>query len=192
MAIYLNLLKPFIDRASALIMTIFLCPFFLILYILVKLDSKGPFLYIQKRIGRAGTIFSIYKIRSMIHSAESQAQYYTEKNDRRITRLGRVIRKTSIDELPQMFNVLNGSMSLIGVRPDTPQQEKNYMAHEWIERHRLKPGITGLAQSTIRSSSTHRRRLKYDLFYVRNACFVLDIIIIYRTMKILFKKGVQN
>ncbi|MAZ80131.1 MAG: sugar transferase [Gammaproteobacteria bacterium] len=192
---YEHFLKYFFDILFALLACFFLLPIFLLLFILVKSDTKGSFLFKQARIGKANQIFTIYKIRTMTKEASINAnntnlKYVTTSlNDSRITRIGSILRKFHLDELPQLFNVIKCDMSIIGVRPDTPYQENDYSKSVWKKRNLLRPGITGLSQ--IKSDSTgfnHRKRNKYDLFYVTNKKkFKLDTYIFFKTLLKLFK-----
>lgn len=118
---------------------------------------------------------------------KSNDNYYTSPNDVRITSVGSFLRKFSLDELPQLINVYNGSMSLVGPRPDDPRMKSIYTTDDFINRHKVKPGITGLAQVKGRSNLTPRQRLKYDLFYVNHCSFALDIMILKLTFLQLFK-----
>ncbi len=153
--------------------------------LLIKLESKGPVLFVQNRNGLGNELFKCYKFRSMtLNSSKAQAK----KEDRRITKIGRIIRKTSIDEFPQFFNVLKGNMSVVGPRPHMEIHNNDY--EKYVEsfqlRHTVKPGITGMAQSRgfrgeIREDLDIINRIKYDIFYIRHWSFALDIKIIIRT-----------
>ena len=124
----------------------------------------------------------------MVSNAEKIGGYSTQINDNRITKIGKILRKTSIDELPQVINILIGNMSFIGPRPDVPEQKVNYTEEEFVKRHKILPGITGLAQCRNRHNNTNSSRKKYDLFYNRKVSLVLDVKIILWTLKVL-KKG---
>lgn len=180
--------KKLIDFiVSFILLLILLIPFGLIA-ILIKIDSKGNVFYRQIRIGQNCKEFKIFKFRTMVSNADQLGGYSTVKNDIRITKLGQFLRKTSLDELPQIVNVILGDMSLIGPRPDVPAQMENYTKYEWINRHNVKPGISGLAQCRNRHNITNSGRKKYDLFYNRKLNFILDLKIILWTLKVL-KKG---
>ncbi|WP_337661262.1 sugar transferase [Erythrobacter sp. Alg231-14] len=163
-------------------------PLILALMAWIKLDSPGPALFRQTRIGRGGIPFEILKLRSMVTDAEMQGGYVTQVADPRITRAGALVRRTSLDELPQFFNVLRGDMSLVGPRPDTPMQESNYASQDWQNRHQVRPGITGLAQARLRSSATKEQRLSLDLEYAADATMRRDIIILFETVRTLFTR----
>ncbi|MGB5077795.1 MAG: sugar transferase, partial [Sphingorhabdus sp.] len=122
------------------------------LILIIKCSDTGPVLFRQKRVGRYCQEFTIYKFRTMVVDAERRGGHATMENDPRITRIGRILRKTSMDELPQLFNVVCGDMSIVGPRPDVPAQQSEYSPEDWKLRHSVRPGITGLAQSTSRSS----------------------------------------
>lgn len=158
--------------------------------IAIKIGDTGPVLFRQRRIGRSCQEFTIFKFRTMVVNAERLGGHSTASDDRRITKIGKVLRKTSLDELPQILNVLRGDMSIVGPRPDVPAQQQEYTAEQWKMRHSVRPGITGLAQAKLRSSATPQERLQLDLEYVDNATVVNDIKIIARTVRqVLFKGG---
>ena len=165
-----------------------LAPLLLVLFVWIRLDSPGPALFRQQRIGRGTQPFTIYKFRSMIADAEARGGYSTTTGDPRITRVGAMVRRTSLDELPQLFNVLRGDMSLVGPRPDTPMQESNYTPSDWQRRHTVRPGITGLAQARLRSAATAEERLALDLDYAANANLARDFPILFETVRALFKR----
>ncbi len=202
----------FLDRFLSLIALIILSPVLIIIAIIIKLDSKGSVFYKQVRIGKDRIPFNIYKFRSMftdpkrfsgqlnadqsLNDEEKKAlrQSFTTKNgsDPRITKIGKFIRRTSIDELPQLINVLVGDMSLVGPRPDTPIQEIDYTQEEWVKRHLVKPGITGLSQISGRSILTLKESIRLDLEYVDNYGIKLYFKIIFKTfIQVLLSKGVN-
>ncbi|RZS99275.1 exopolysaccharide biosynthesis polyprenyl glycosylphosphotransferase [Aquimarina brevivitae] len=160
-----------------------------VLYILVKMESSGPFLYKHRRNGINYKEFTCYKIRSLrYHSSEHEDQ--VQKNDKRVTKIGRFLRKTSIDELPQFFNVLLGDMSVVGPRPHMPRYTEEYAKridkYNFIFRHAVKPGLTGLAQikgyrGEIINKEDIINRVKYDIFYIENWSLLLDLKIIFET-----------
>jgi lipopolysaccharide/colanic/teichoic acid biosynthesis glycosyltransferase len=167
-----------------------LAPVLLAVALLVRLDSPGPVFFRQVRVGQERRSFHILKFRSMVVDAEKMGGYSTSDGDRRITPVGRFIRRTSLDELPQLINVLRGDMSIVGPRPDVPAQEALYTAEEWVERHRVRPGITGLAQAGLRSAATPEQRKQLDLEYVRKRSLVLDCAIVLNTVRqVVFKGG---
>lgn len=180
--------KRVIDFTASFTLFIFLLIPFLIIAVLIKLDSKGSVFYRQNRIGQDCKEFKIFKFRTMVSNADKIGGYSTSKNDSRITKIGQFLRKTSLDELPQVINVILGDMSLIGPRPDVPAQKINYTETEWIKRHIVKPGISGLAQCRNRHNITNSGRKKYDLFYNKKVRFILDVKIVFWTLKVL-KKG---
>lgn len=185
-------IKTILDIFAGVVLTIATLPIVILLMILVVLESKGPPIFKQQRVGLNGQLFTIYKIRSMTFSPNNSGTFFTSTNDSRITKIGYFLRKTSLDEFPQFWNLLLGQMSLIGPRPNVPQQRSLYSSCEWDVRNSVKPGITGLAQSTFRSLATEKNRTRLDLFYARKYNLPLDLIILKRTLQILFKKGVQN
>lgn len=161
----------------------------LIISIAIKLESKGPVLYRQERIGEDGKVFSLFKFRSMRTDAEAKGPVWAEENDRRVTRVGRVIRKLRFDEIPQMINVLKGEMSFVGPRPERPFFV-DHLKHEipfYSQRHAVKPGITGWAQICYRYGSSKEdalEKLKYDLYYIKHMSLLFDLMIIFETIKI--------
>lgn len=177
------MVKTLLDRGAALfLLGVLFVPVFIPLWLLIRATSKGDAIYGQPRVGKGCKAFILYKFRSMYQDADKQG-YQTQDADPRITPVGRVLRKTSLDELPQLFNVLKGDMSLVGPRPDTPMQKSNYSEENWQLRHSVRPGITGLAQVNGRSNMGHEERLVYDLEYVRNKSLRLDLMILLRTLR---------
>ena len=149
----------------------------------VRLSDGGPAFYRQRRVGRGCMPFEMLKFRSMVVNADKVGGFATASNDARITSIGRVLRRTSIDELPQLWNVLVGDMSLVGPRPDVPAQESLYDPEDWKMRHSVRPGLTGLAQATTRSMGTFEQRTAMDLQYVRQANLWLDLRILVMTVR---------
>ncbi|MGB0273832.1 MAG: exopolysaccharide biosynthesis polyprenyl glycosylphosphotransferase [Flavobacteriaceae bacterium] len=185
--IFKAFLKRVFDVLFSLIVILFFLSWFVpLVAIIIVLDSKGTVFFIQKRPGRHGKMFSCIKFRSM--TVNKNTEKSATRNDARITRIGKFIRKTSIDEFPQFFNVLKGDMSVVGPRPNLTSQNKQYsnVFQDYAKRMYLKPGITGLAQvSGARGGIEHdlemKHRIKYDIFYIRHWSFALDIKIIIRT-----------
>ncbi|MEC7727120.1 MAG: sugar transferase, partial [Pseudomonadota bacterium] len=172
-------------------------PLMILTAIAIKLEDgfKAPVFYSQERVGLNGRIFRVHKFRSMITDAEKNGAVWASRNDTRVTRVGEVIRKLRVDELPQIFNVLNGSMSFVGPRPERPVFVKQ-LAEKipfYDERHRVKPGLTGWAQLCFAyadSEEDTREKLRYDLYYIKNQSLLLDLLIIIQTVEVvLFKKG---
>ncbi|TGX50369.1 sugar transferase [Sphingomonas gei] len=150
---------------------------------IVRVSDGGPAIFRQVRVGRGGRPFEILKFRTMIVNAEKAGGYRTADRDPRITAIGAFLRRTSLDELPQLLNVLKGDMSIVGPRPDVPSQESEYAPEDWQLRHTVRPGITGLAQALKRSTATPEERTAIDLRYVRSASFLLDLRIILMTAR---------
>jgi lipopolysaccharide/colanic/teichoic acid biosynthesis glycosyltransferase len=183
------ILKRFIDVIVAAIALLLLLPVLFCVGIAVRIDSPGPAIFRQVRIGRGCREFQIFKFRSMVRDAPRLGGHSTAMGDPRITRAGRFIRRTSLDELPQLLNVLIGDMSIVGPRPDVPAQRAEYTEEQWRERHTVRPGITGLAQATLRSNATPAQRLELDLRYVRERSMWLDIKIVLGTVRQLIRAG---
>ncbi len=177
--------KRAMDLVGSAVGMVLLSPFLLLVAILIKLDSKGPVFFVQERMGLDTRPFLIFKFRSMRADAEAEGPGWTVKDDPRVTRLGRFIRKYSIDELPQFINVLLGDMSLVGPRPEQPAFVDQFrrLVPRYMERHREKAGITGWAQvNGLRGDTSIIERTKYDLWYIENWSIWLDIKILIRTI----------
>ena len=192
----MSLGKRFIKRTFDIISCSFavllLSPLFLIIALMVKLSSKGPVFFRQKRVTRDGRVFEMLKFRSMrTDMPEQNGPHWTEEDDPRVTKLGRILRKTSLDELPQFFNVLSGSMSLIGPRPERPElvEEFKKTIPGYDLRHKVKAGISGWAQvNGLRGNTSIEKRVAFDLYYIRNWSVFLDFKIVILT----FFKGFIN
>jgi lipopolysaccharide/colanic/teichoic acid biosynthesis glycosyltransferase len=183
------LIKRGTDVLASLVCLLLLAPVLCLVALAVFRDGGRPVLFRQTRLGRGGQAFQMYKFRSMIVNADKRGGYFTSENDPRITPVGRFIRRTSLDELPQLFNVLKGDMSLVGPRPDVQAQRALYTDADWALRCRVRPGITGLAQALYRSDSTQTQRLEADLHYARDASLWLDIKICWWTLRRLGGRG---
>ena len=190
--------KRLFDVTASSALLFFTAPIIFLFALLVKLESKGPAFYRQTRVGLFGQPYSVVKLRSMRQDAEVGGKaVWAEKNDPRITRIGNFIRKVRIDELPQIWNVLQGEMSFVGPRPERPEfvadleQQLSYYA----ERHMVKPGITGWAQVNYpygASIDDSRHKLEYDLYYAKNYTPFLDLLILLQTIRVvLWPEGVR-
>ncbi len=180
---YLRMKRAVDVTASAVILTLF-APLLLLAMLLIRLSSPGPVLFRQVRVGKDGELFEILKLRTMVQDAEKDGpQLCAGKRDSRLTPVGRFLRATHLDELPQLWNVLRGEMSLVGPRPERPvfveQFEKELPRYR--DRHRIAPGITGMAQVYGYYHSTAREKLRFDLMYLYHANLWLDLCIIVRT-----------
>ena len=193
-----TIIKRLEDIIISTTMLILLSPLLLITSILIKFDSKGPVLFVQDRVGQNQKEYMVHKFRSMVENAEKETgPVWAQTNDGRITRVGRVIRKCRIDELPQLWDVFTGKMSMVGPRP-----ERKYFTDDlenkipyYTERFKVKPGITGWAQVSYNYGATVEdaiEKLNYDLFYIKNLSITLDLVIIIRTVKtVLFGRGAR-
>jgi sugar transferase (PEP-CTERM system associated) len=188
----------FMKRATGLILSglglLLALPLIGLIALAIKLDSKGPVIFKQERSGEDGRIFKLCKFRSMIDNAEPNGPEWAKDDDPRITRVGRIIRKYRLDEIPQMWNVLKGDMSFVGPRPERPEFviKLSEMIPYYSERHTVKPGITGWAQVSYRYGASVQdalEKLKYDLFYIKNMSLVMDLIIMFKTAKIVLLKS---
>ena len=189
----LNLIiKRILDFVLTLVGTVIISPILLVIAILIKCSSKGPILFKQDRLGYHGKTFRILKFRTMVVNAEHMGTgvVINEKDDPRVTKIGRFLRSTSLDELPQVFNVLKGDMALVGPRPPVTYHPydgyKNYP--EWAKkRFEMRPGMTGLVQTTIRSDAPWDDRMKIDCEYVDKFSVPFDIKILFDTVKTVIK-----
>ena len=181
-----SVLKRSLDLGLSILGTILLMPFFLIIALLIKTTSKGPVFYRQERIGFDGKDFFIYKFRSMKLDAEKETgPVWATKNDPRVTTIGRILRRTSLDELPQLINILLGDMSIVGPRPERKffVEKFSKSVPKYLERHRVKSGMTGWAQiHGLRGNTPIEDRTRYDIYYVENWSLALDFKIILRTL----------
>lgn len=183
---YKNFFKRFFDILFAVIIFIVSSPVLLILAIAIKLDSKGPVIFKQVRVGKDGKVYDMYKFRSMCVGAEQQeGGVFCKKGDARVTKVGALIRATSLDELPQLVNILKGEMSFIGPRPVLTYYPKewNEYTEEELKRFDVLPGITGWAAVHGRKTNTIEARFAYDNYYVDYLSLWLDIKIIFMTIK---------
>ncbi len=183
-------IRPMVDFSIALISLIIASPVFVVIGMIIKISSSGSVFYTQVRVGKNGQYFNIIKFRTMNTDAESKTgPVWASKADTRITGLGRFLRKTHMDELPQLINVLIGDMSVIGPRPERPHfidmLSKEIRGYE--RRLSVKPGITGLAQCSHKYDETIRdvrRKLRYDVLYIEKMCLMLDLKILWRTLSV--------
>jgi lipopolysaccharide/colanic/teichoic acid biosynthesis glycosyltransferase len=182
-------MKRLFDIFCSGIALLALAPFLVAIYLAVKVSSPGPGIYRQIRVGLNGQTFPMYKFRSMVVGADLSGGYQTAPRDPRITQIGGWLRRTSLDELPQLLNVLLGHMSIVGPRPDVSPQVALYSKQDNISRHAVRPGITGLAQATLRSDATAKQRLKLDLEYAKRPSFLTDLKILVLTARQIWLKG---
>lgn len=194
--------KRILDLIVSIPLLILISPLWLIIVIWIKADSPGPAIFRQQRVGLKGDIFTIYKFRTMVPNADAVMKakieklkregkfdadnfIFQEKDDPRITGSGRFLRKTSLDELPQLLNIINGTMSVVGPRPEVPEIADQYTP-EQRTRLNMPPGVTGLAQINGRSELTLSETLRYDIEYVKRWSFWLDVKILWRTFFVVF------
>ena len=183
-------LRPLVDYCISFLGLLIASPIFLVIGIIIKVTSPGSVFYTQSRMGRNGRTFNIIKFRTMCVDAESQTgPVWAKKNDARITSFGRFLRKTHMDELPQLINVLKGDMSIIGPRPERPFFSEIFKDEidGYTRRLSVKPGITGLAQCYHRYDETIRdvkKKLRYDILYIERMCWMLDMRIIWKTVNV--------
>lgn len=180
---YLKIIKPLGDFVVALTGLLVLSPVFIIVMLALYVANSGKAFFFQKRPGKNERIFSIVKFKTMNDKTDEHGRLLSDAE--RLTAVGRIVRKTSLDEIPQLINVLKGDMSLIGPRPLLPEYLPRYTA-EQRKRHQVKPGITGLAQVKGRNQMMFSERLKNDVFYVENLTFSLDLKILILTIRSIF------
>ena len=180
------LAKRLVDIVGSLVGLVLISPVLLGIAILVKCTSKGPIIFKQERVGLHNKTFNMYKFRTMeIQKASEEQKAWTVKNDPRVTKIGRVLRKTSLDELPQLFNILVGQMSLVGPRPERPHFVEKFKEDipRYMVKHQVRPGLTGWAQiNGYRGDTSIRKRIEYDIYYIENWTMGLDIKIMFLTI----------
>ena len=193
-----DFVKRFADIICSAIAIILLSPFFIIISIAIKATSKGPVIFVHKRVGKNGKKIGIYKFRSMVMNAEELIEKFTPeqkeefkknfklKNDPRITKIGKFLRKTSLDELPQLFNILKGDLSIVGPRPIMEVETKIYGEYKDMLLS-VKPGLTGFWAANGRSDTSYKRRRAMEIYYVKKRSLLFDIKIIFKTVISVFK-----
>ena len=193
-----DFVKRFADIICSAIAIILLSPFFIIISIAIKATSKGPVIFVHKRVGKNGKKIGIYKFRSMVMNAEELIEKFTPEqkeefkknfkleNDPRITKIGKFLRKTSLDELPQLFNILKGDLSIVGPRPIMEVETKIYGKYKDMLLS-VKPGLTGFWAANGRSDTSYKRRRAMEIYYVKNRSLLFDIKIILKTVISVFK-----
>lgn len=193
-----DFVKRFADIICSAIAIILLSPFFIIISIAIKATSKGPVIFVHNRVGKNGKKIGIYKFRSMVMNAEELIEKFTPeqkeefkknfklKNDPRITKIGKFLRKTSLDELPQLFNILKGDLSIVGPRPIMEVETKIYGEYKKMLLS-VKPGLTGFWAANGRSDTSYKRRRAMEIYYVKNRSLLFDIKIILKTAVSVFK-----
>lgn len=188
--------KRFLDVTASFLGLVLLSPLLLAVSILIKIDSRGPVIFRQKRIGRNGKVFEIYKFRSMCVGAEKTGSgVYSGKGDARVTRIGKILRATSIDELPQLLNILKGEMSFVGPRPPLTSHPWKYEEYTDFQKRmfEVRPGITGWAQVNGRKDVEWHKRIELNVWYVDHMSLLLDIKIMFMTaFKVLTNADNEN
>jgi lipopolysaccharide/colanic/teichoic acid biosynthesis glycosyltransferase len=183
---YFQFSKRIMDIIGSLIAIIITLPLWPIIMLLINYDTKGSILFKQNRIGLNGNEFEIYKFRTMFSEAPVYGPCPVDNNDSRVTKIGRWLRKTSLDELPQLFNILKGEMSLVGPRPEMAFQVKGYTSIE-KQRWMVKPGLTGLWQITPHRNTEPYENPEFDQYYILNQSLTLDLVIMVMTCFFIFK-----
>ena len=188
---YYENIKSSIEFIFALLLLIIAVPICILACIAIYVELRVNPIYTQKRVGLNGRVFKIYKLRSMYLDAEKNGPKWASENDERITKVGRIIRKIRIDELPQLVNILKRDMSFIGPRPERPELIKEFIKYipDFNDRLLVKPGITGWAQVNGGYSLTPKEKLEFDKYYIRNRGFKLDLLIIVKTIIVIFTRN---
>lgn len=189
--------KRFIDIICGLVGCIAFLIAFIFVAPIIHFTDKGPVFYNAERRGKGGKTFKMYKFRSMMVNApdirSEDGSTYNGENDPRVTKIGKIMRKTSIDELPQFINVLKGDMSMIGPRPKLPRTPLSEMSEERLRRYEVRPGITGYSQAYFRNSATADEKFKHDIYYIENLTFMMDVKILIQTaVSVLKRKNIYN
>ena len=178
--------KRAVDIVGSFLGLIIISPLLLVVSIIIKITSKGPVIFKQERVGLHNKTFKMYKFRTMyVQAPDEEEKAWTVKGDARVTKVGRFLRKTSIDELPQLFNILKGNMSIVGPRPERPQFVEKFKEEipRYMIKHQVRPGLTGWAQvNGYRGDTSIRKRIDYDLYYIENWSMALDIKIMFLTI----------
>jgi exopolysaccharide biosynthesis polyprenyl glycosylphosphotransferase len=183
---YVPYVKPIFDILVSVILLVMLSPILLIIVVLIKMNSKGPVIFKQDRVGKDGKVFEMYKFRTMDVDSNPYSVNPLDQNDPRITKIGKFLRKSSFDELPQLFNVLKGDMSIVGPRPEMPFIVEQYNENH-RERLRVLPGVTGLWQLSGDRKKAIHENMDYDLYYMQNVSFFMDIAILIETLIFAFR-----
>lgn len=183
---YKKYIKRCLDFIIALISIIIFSPVLITLFILVKIKLGSPVIFKQQRPGRGEKIFTMYKFRTMIDEKDSEGNYLPD--EKRLTKFGKVLRSTSLDELPELFNILKGDMSIVGPRPQLIK-DMMFMTPQQRKRHSVRQGLTGLAQVSGRNNISWEKKIEYDLDYIENITFLGDLKIVFKTIKKVFKRA---
>ena len=187
---YYESIKSSIELIFSLLLLIIAVPICILACIAIYVELRVNPIYTQKRVGLNGRVFKIYKLRSMYIDAEKDGPKWASENDERITKVGRIIRKTRIDELPQLVNILKRDMSFIGPRPERPEFIKEFIKYipDFNDRLLVKPGITGWAQVNGGYSLTPKEKLEFDKYYIKNRGFKLDLLVLIKTIIVIFTR----
>ena len=185
-----DILKNCFEFILSIVLLIITLPICLMVCFAIYFELRVNPIYTQKRVGLNGHVFKIYKLRSMYIDAEKDGPKWASENDKRITKVGRIIRKLRIDELPQLVNIIKGDMSIIGPRPERPEFIKEFIKYipDFNDRLLVKPGITGWAQVNGGYSLTPKEKLEFDKYYIQNRGFKLDLLILIKTIIVIFTR----
>lgn len=178
-----TIFKRIMDIVVALLMLLVTSPVMLVVALAVKLGSKGPVFFTQERVGKDRVLFDLYKFRTMRPDEEAEKSNDFSKDEERVTGIGNILRKTKLDELPQLINVLKGDMSLVGPRPTVKIQVDNYTDYQ-MQRLKVTPGMTGLVQVSGGKTLPWSERIDYDIYYIEHISFLLDLEILFKTLAV--------
>ena len=181
--------KRFIDIAACTLVVVLFCWLYLIVALVVRLNLGSPVIFTQERPGKNGKIFKLYKFRSMSDKRDEKGELLPDKQ--RLNKFGRILRSTSLDELPELFNIIKGDMSIVGPRPLLVKYLDHYNAHD-MRRHEVRPGLTGLAQVSGRNAMSWKEKFDKDIEYVDNLTFLMDVKVVLLTVKKVFvREGIE-
>lgn len=186
---YTKCLKNIFDISFSLLLLVITSPFLLIISLIVKIDSRGPIIFKQSRIGKNGVEFKIYKFRTMYTSVPKEGKSPSSSYDPRITKVGRFLRKTSLDELPQLFNIIKGEMSFIGPRPEQKSIVEQYYSDYEKQRFLVKPGITGPWQISMDRTKPIHENIHHDFHYISNISLLYDLKIFFQTVRVMIRSN---
>ncbi len=194
---YKKYFKRLIDFLLSLLASPFVCIIVVIMAPIIYLNDRGPVFYNASRRGKDGKTFKMYKFRSMMVNAPAlrneDGSTYSGDNDPRVTKVGKIMRKLSIDELPQVFNILKGDMSIIGPRPTLPTRSFSEIEPQNLPRYEVRPGLTGYSQAYFRNSITQEEKFKHDVYYVENLTFMMDLKIFFHSIKsVLMRENINS
>ena len=196
-------LKRILDIIIAIILLVIFIPLYIIIGVIIKIDSKGPVIFVHRRIGKNGKAFGLYKFRTMVNNAEELIKDFNKEqmeeykrsyklsNDPRVTKIGRILRRTSLDELPQILNVIKGDLSIVGPRPIIKEELEKYKNNK-DKLLSIRPGITGLWVANSNKDTTYEERIEMELSYIDNLSLKMDVDILLKTIGVIINRAIQK